>query len=86
MLESRWGNLLMPNGEIYRSFSRSSRSGFGPRFGSGASASPRPAEDGLEVCREIDGWILELVFDHRQMNYLELSERLAGVLEVIRHD
>lgn len=85
MLDARWGNLVTPEGNVFRNFCRCSRPGFSPRFGSGNSSAPRPAEDGLEVCREEDGWLLELVFDDRQMTYKDLSERLNGVVEIIRH-
>lgn len=84
MHEARWGNLVSPSGEVFRNFSRCSRPGFSPRFGSGKTAAPRPAAHGLEVCRELDGWLLELVFDEERLTYQELSRRLGGVLEVLR--
>lgn len=84
MAEARWGNLSSPRGQVFRNFSRCSRPGFSPRFGSGDSAAPRPAADGLEVCREIEGWLLELVFDPNRVTYQELADRFSGILEVLR--
>jgi hypothetical protein len=79
MYDARWGSLSSPDGAVYRNFTRASRPGFGPRFSSGHNCAPKPAEIGLEASRESDGWLLELVFDDRQLTYSDLAARLREI-------